>query len=132
MTEARLPPALLTPAITVLRAVHYGVLFFGLVGWLIPNQTVLVIYLAALIALVLQWRINADTCILDNIESWLRHGRFRAPETNPNEGAFLANFIHRVTGIRLTRAGADILIYSLMALFFVLGAAHLAWRAGAL
>lgn len=122
----------MTAAIGLLRGVHYAVLFFGLVGWLIPNQTVLAIYLATLAGLVLQWRINRDTCILDNLESWLRHGRFRAPETNPDEGAFLANFVHRVTGIRFTRRAADVLIYACMAVFFVAGAVHLAWRAGAL
>ena len=132
MTEARLPPALLKPAIALLRTIHYGVLAFGVVGWLIPSSTVLAVYLAMMAGLVLQWRVNRDTCVLDNIESWLAHGRFRAPGVNPDEGAFLANFVHRITGIRFTRRSADMLIYAFMGVFFAAGAAHLAWREGAL
>ncbi len=111
-----------------LRIVHYAALAFGALGWLIPSTPVLIAYLVFLPAIALQWRLNQDSCLLDNVESWLRHGRFRAPGTNPDEGAFVANLIHRVFGVRLTRAGADRLIYGLMMAFFILGAAHLAWR----
>ena len=114
--------------IVVLRVVHYAALAFGALGWLIPVKGVLIAYLAFMALLVVQWRLNRDSCLLDNAESWLRHGRFRAGRDNPNEGAFLANLVHRVCGIMVHEPLASRLIYIVMAVFFVFGALHLAWR----
>jgi len=114
--------------IAALRIVHYAALAFGALGWLIPVKGVLIGYLVFMIALVIQWRLNRDSCLLDNAESWLRHGRFRAGEANPNEGSFLANLVHAVFGIRVHEPLASQLIYIVMAIFFVFGAIHLAWR----
>lgn len=128
MSEAKRPPALLTPVVLALRGLHYAVLVFILVGWAIPNDTALIAHLILIPALAVQWRFNADSCILDNLESWLRHGRFRARDANPDEGAFLANLIYRILGIRMTTAASNAMIYGLMVLFWALSAAHLAWR----
>ncbi len=117
-----------TAIITVLRIVHYAALAFGALGWLIPVKGVLIAYLAFMVLLVVQWRLNKDSCLLDNAESWLKHGRFRAGEANPNEGSFLANVVHRVFGIRVHEPLASQLIYIVMAIFFVFGAIHLSWR----
>ncbi len=111
-----------------LRAVHYAALAFGAIGWLIPVKGVLIAYLVFLTLLVVQWRLNRDSCLLDNAESWLRHGQFRAGPANPNEGAFLANLVHRVFGIMVHEPLASRLIYIVMAVFFIFGAIHLAWR----
>lgn len=114
--------------IAALRIVHYAALSFGALGWLIPVKGVLIAYLAFMVALVVQWRLNRDSCLLDNAESWLKHGQFRAGPANPNEGAFLANLVHRVFGIRVLEPLASQLIYIVMAIFFVFGAIHLVWR----
>ena len=118
----------MTALIPVLRAIHYAALAFGAAGWAIPVKGVLIVYLIFLPALAIQWRLNQDSCLLDNLESWLRHGRFRAGPANPNEGAFLANLVHRVFAIRVHEPLASQLIYIAMGVFFLLGAVHLAWR----
>lgn len=114
--------------IATLRLVHYAALAFGALGWLVPVKGVLITYLAFMVALVVQWWLNKDSCLLDNAESWLKHGRFRAGEANPNEGSFLANVVHQVFGIRVHEPLASRLIYIVMAIFFIFGALHLAWR----
>ncbi len=114
--------------VAILRVIHYAALAFGAVGWMIPSKPVLIVYLVFLMLLVLQWRLNKDSCLLDNAESWLRHGRFRAGAANPNEGSFLANVVHQVFGIRVHEPLASRLIYIVMGVFFVFGAIHLAWR----
>lgn len=103
-------------------------LAFGALGWAIPVKAVLIAYLVFLPALAVQWRLNRDSCLLDNLESWLKHGRFRAGAANPNEGAFLANLVHRVFRIRVLEPLASRLIYIAMAILFAFGAFHLAWR----
>lgn len=114
--------------IAVLRIVHYAALAFGALGWLIPVNSVHIVYLIFMPLLCIQWQLNKDSCLLDNAESWLRHGRFRAGEANPNEGSFLANLVHRAFGIRVVEPMASHLIYIAMGIFFVFGAIHLAGR----
>ena len=47
---------------------------------------------------VLQWQLNRDSCVLNNLECLIRTGRWRNPE-NPEEGAFLLELVRRVTGL---------------------------------
>lgn len=114
--------------IAILRVIHYAALAFGALGWLVPVNGVLIAYLIFMPLLCIHWQINKDSCLLDNAESWLRHGQFRAGEVNPNEGSFLANLIHQVFGIRVVEPLASRLIYIVMGIFFVFGAIHLARR----
>ena len=62
-------------------------------GWAWPAQGWLIFYLIFLPAMVLHWKLNRGACILNNLENWLRHRRWRAPETNPEEGAWLRTLI---------------------------------------
>jgi hypothetical protein len=104
---------------------HVVVLAFIVAGWAVPARTVLFAYLAFLPLVVLHWKINKGACVLNNIESWLRHGRWRAPEKNEEEGAWLRTLVRNLTGIALTRAAMDRIIYAAMAAFWVLAVAHL-------
>lgn len=110
-----------------LRALHYGVLAYGLIGWAIPIAEALIFYLIFLPLLVVQWWFNRDSCILDNVETWLTTGIWRAPQHNPGEGNFVRNLIERVFRVRLSDAANNGLVYGLMALFFAFAAAHLAF-----
>lgn len=112
-----------------LRVIHYAVLGYGCVGWVVPDDGWLVFYLVFLPACALQWRLNRDTCILNNVETWLVTGRWRAPEANPEEGGFIPAVVERVFGHRLDAAGTARLTYGLMALFGLLAAVHLVLRA---
>lgn len=105
---------------------HLVILGFITLGWTIPVRSLLIFYLGFVPATILHWKLNADACILNNLESWLRYRRWRAPERNPEEGAWLRTLIASLTGIRLGKRGGDILIYGAMALFWALGWRHLA------
>jgi hypothetical protein len=102
---------------------HLGILAFIVLGWTIPSRSGLIAYLIFVPATVLQWKLNAGACVLNNLESWLRYRRWRAPERNPEEGAWLRTLIRSLTGIALTRAVMDLIMYGVMALFWAL-----AWR----
>jgi hypothetical protein len=104
---------------------HLAILGFITLGWTVPSRGVLIGYLVFVPATVLQWKLNAGACVLNNLESWLRYGRWRAPDRNPEEGAWLRTLIRSLTGITLTRALMDFIIYGAMALFWALAWRHL-------
>ena len=72
----------------------------------------------------LHWKINRGACVLSNLENWLRHRRWRAPQTNREEGAWLRTLLANTTGIALAPARMDAVIYGALAVFWLLGLAH--------
>ena len=104
--------------------VHILILAVVVVGWLLPGRSWLVSYLIFLPAMFLHWKLNRDACILNNLENWLRHRRWRAPETNREEGAWLRTLLADTTGIALTRKRMDAVIYGAISLFWLLALVH--------
>ena len=104
--------------------IHIAVLAWVVLGWAWPGQGWLTFYLVFLPLMFLHWKLNRGACILSNLENWLRHRRWRMPQTNREEGAWLRTLLADTTGIRLTQARMDAVIYGAMALFWLLGAAH--------
>lgn len=104
--------------------VHIAVLVVVVLGWLLPARPWLIAYMVFLPAMILHWWLNGDACILNNLENWLRHRRWRAPEANREEGAWLRTLLADVTGIELTKARMDAVIYGTVALFWLLALAQ--------
>ena len=103
---------------------HLVVMGFIVLGWLAPWTWLLIFYLTLLPAVALQWQLNQDSCILNNIESLIRTGRWRNP-ANPEEGAFILELARRITGYDISRDGMNAIIYTAMAVFWGLGLGHL-------
>jgi hypothetical protein len=108
--------------------VHIAVLGYVVLGWSVPVRTWLLLYLVFLPAMILHWKLNRDACILNNLENWLRVSRWRAPETNREEGAWLRTLLADGTGIRLSRGQMDAVIYGAMSLFWLLALVRLTGR----
>jgi hypothetical protein len=104
--------------------VHLAILIMVISGWAFPGRGWLAFYLVFLPLMVLHWKLNRDACVLNNLENWLRHRRWRAPETNREEGAWLRTLLADATGLVLSRARMDAVIYGAVSLFWFLGAAH--------
>jgi hypothetical protein len=104
--------------------VHILILMVVALGWLLPARGWLIAYLIFLPAMFLHWKLNRDACILNNLENWLRHHRWRAPETNREEGAWLRMLLADATGIAWTENRMDAVIYGAMSLFWLLALAH--------
>jgi hypothetical protein len=106
---------------------HFLPLLYIVTGWLAPWRGGLIFYLAFLPAVFLQWKLNKSTCVLNNIESLIRTGRWRNP-SNREEGAWLRTLVNDRTGWNLSRTGMDIFINGVMLLFWCLAFARLrAW-----
>jgi len=104
--------------------VHILVLIVIVLGWTWPARGWLIFYLIFLPAMFLHWKLNRDACILNNLENWLRHRRWRAPEANREEGAWLRTLLADATGITLTRARMDAVIYAAISLFWLVALAR--------
>lgn len=113
--------------VAALRALHYAILAWGIVGWTFPHQGWLIAYLVAMPAIALQWLLNRNTCVLNNVESWIATGRWRDPQ-DAEQGGFIAGIVARATGWRPSAQQADMISYGLLFVFWCLGAAHLALR----
>jgi hypothetical protein len=104
---------------------HLVFLAFITLGWLAPSRPVLIAYMIFLPAVMLHWRLNGGACALNNMENWLRYRRWRAPERNPEEGAWLRTLTRSWTGVALTEGKMDVIIYAAMGLFWLLAVVHL-------
>jgi len=106
---------------------HLALVFFALLGWLMPWRAGLIFYLCYIPAMFLTWQFNEGSCILNNLENLVRLGRWRNPK-NREEGAFLKTLVEDLTGLELTKRLMNAVIYCLISIFWLLGAGHLAWQ----
>ncbi|MBV9063367.1 MAG: hypothetical protein JOY77_10645 [Alphaproteobacteria bacterium] len=107
--------------------IHFLPLMYVVSGWLAPWRGALIFYLVFLPAMFLQWKLNKSSCVLNNIESLIRTGRWRNP-ANREEGAWLRTLVNGKTGWNLSRTAMDIFINGVMVLFWLLALARLrAW-----
>ena len=103
---------------------HLALVIFALLGWLMPWRPALIFYLCYIPAMFLTWQLNDGSCVLNNIESWLRYGTWRA-EQNAEEGAWLMTLIKNLTGIQLKPWQVDLITYGIMASLWGAGLSHL-------
>jgi len=101
---------------------------FVLVGWLISSYEALMFYLVLLPAMATQWAINRRSCIINNIESWLRSGRWRDPE-NPEEGGFLLMLCDWAFAMRPSPITLDRVSYAVVIFLWLLALGHMSWLA---
>lgn len=102
---------------------HFAVMIAIVGGWAVPLHVFLLVYLFFVPAMALQWQFNRNSCVLNNIESFLRYGTWRA-EQNAEEGAWLLNLIKSVTGIALKVWQVDLLTYAVLALLWFAAFSH--------
>ena len=105
---------------------HFAVMIYIVAGWTIPVRPMLMFYLGFLPLVAIQWQFNKNSCVLNNIESWLRYGTWRA-EQNAEEGAWLLTLVRNATGIALKPWQMDAITYGVMAGLWLGGFSHLYW-----
>jgi hypothetical protein len=92
-------------------------------GWLVPVAMALAFYMAVLPIIAVQWLINKGSCVLNNFESWLRHGNWRDAR-NAEEAGWLSMLAHWLFRWRASRKTLDALSYGTVAALWLLAFAH--------
>lgn len=108
-----------------LKIVHWVVVVYNLTGWLAASQAWLMAYLVFVPIMVIHWRLNNNTCILNNVETWIESGKWRN-EGNPEEGAFVHTALQRALGWAPPKKLFDQLIYVVMLILWTV--AYFKWR----
>jgi hypothetical protein len=107
---------------------HLVVGLYICLGWFLSAPWMLPFYLLLLPAIMTQWYVNQGSCVMNNIESWLRSGRWRDPN-NPEEGGFLLMLSQWMFGIRPHPVVLDRLSYAAVFVLWVLAASRFSWFA---
>jgi hypothetical protein len=107
---------------------HLAVSGYILVGWLVSPAPALTFYLLLLPAIATQWYVNRGSCVMNNVESWLRSGRWRDPK-NPEEGGFLLMLCHWLFRVRPHPIVLDRFSYATVLLLWLLAASRFSWFA---
>ena len=103
---------------------HIAMMLYIVLGWTAPWRDALIVYLVFVPSVIAQWRLNNNTCVLNNIESLMRTGKWRNPK-NREEGAWLHTLITDKTGVPISKFQLDIIMYSVMAALWGVGFWHL-------
>lgn len=102
---------------------HFAVMGYIVLGWLSTSRAALVFYMLFLPAVVVQWWINRNSCVLNNLESLLRSGRWRDP-SNLEEGAWLLTMVKHTLRLQISPMLLNLLVYVSMLAFWALASAH--------
>jgi hypothetical protein len=97
------------------HALHVALVFFGLLGWLIPSAPWLITHLIFIPSLIVVWALNKGVWPLNNLESRLTTARWRNP-ANAEEGSFIVAIVARYLNLHPTQRTMDHITYALMAL----------------
>ena len=107
------------------HAFHMLLVFYGLLGWLIPSEPWLIAHLTFIPGLLAVWRVNDGVCPLNNLESFLTTGVWRN-SANPEEGSFIRAVVARYLTLEPTQKQMDTVTYAIVAAVWLLSCLHLA------
>ncbi|MDB2447303.1 DUF2784 family protein [bacterium] len=109
--------AIITTIIKLLGLLHFAVLLFLLFGWVSTNNNVLMTHIFTVLLIMLQWKLNDGTCLLTNLEHYLKR-KFGIADTEEKvskeeEERFTEKLLSKI-GLKLTDMQLKVLIYSLL------------------
>src|SRR5262245_8552561 len=105
---------------------HLAVAVYILSGWIVSSPVALAFYLLLLPAIMTQWYVNRGSCVINNVESWLRSGRWRDPN-NPEEGGFLLMLCRWLFRVRPHPLVLDRFAYATVLILWLLAASRFSW-----
>ena len=125
--ECRVGPRLDGLGLSFLSS-HLAIGAYILFGWITSSPPALAFYLLLLPAIATQWYVNRGSCVMNNVESWLRGGRWRDP-TNAEEGGFLLMLSQWLFRIRPHPLVLDRFSYVAVFILWLLAASRFSWFA---
>lgn len=105
---------------------HFAVMIYIVLGWAVPVNAMLVFYVCFLPLVAIQWQFNKNSCVLNNMESLIRSGRWRDPH-NKEEGAWLLTLATNLFGYPLKAWHIEVFTYFILVMLWSAGLSHLLW-----
>jgi hypothetical protein len=87
---------------------HTAIVAFSLIGWLLPTTEMLQIYIVIMVAIMGQWAVCDNKCILTIWEDKLRGNK-----AVPGSESFIGQVIFRLMGWKPSEKNVDRLSYSI-------------------
>lgn len=103
--------------VRLIHFLHWAIIAFVVLGWLIPFESILWIHIFVIPALVIHWQTNKGRCVLTQIED-----RLKRPEdltAAEEEESFIRKAFRNYLGIKLTDQSLKVLIYTAMGLAWI-------------
>jgi hypothetical protein len=122
-TEKTGPSALEQTVRLVLFALHFVLILYIGLGWLIPSRNALFLYTLLLPLIAIQWLLNGGASIVNNIENLVLSGKWSDPR-NLFEGAFFRTLLHAV-GVPASQAQITTALCFLMLIFWIAAICHM-------
>ena len=101
----------------LLFTVHFAIIAYVSLGWLIPSRVALYCYALLLPLIAIQWVLNGGASIINNIENLVRFHRWSDPR-NELEGAFFKTLLH-LAGVRASQAQITTVLCFVMLIFWI-------------
>jgi len=105
---------------------HLAVGAYILFGWISSSPPALAFYLLLLPVIATQWYVNRGSCVMNNVESWLRSGRWRDPN-NPEEAGFLLMLCQWMFRVRPHPVVLDRFSYVAIFILWMIAASRFSW-----
>jgi hypothetical protein len=103
---------------------HLAVCLYILSGWAVSSAPALMFYLVFLPVVAMQWMVNHSSCVINNLETFMRTGHWR-DASNPEEGRFVSMILSWLFVAGPSRAQLDFLCYGTLFVLWLLAFAHL-------
>jgi len=103
---------------------HLAVCLYILTGWAVSSAPALMFYLVFLPVVAMQWMVNHSSCVINNLETFLRTGHWR-DASNLEEGRFVSMLLSWLFGMRPGQAQLDFLCYGMLFALWLFAFAHL-------
>ena len=108
--------------VAIIKISHLAILIFVVFGWLIANPTVLTTHLIFLPIMIVQWQFNQGTCILTNLENYVKG---EVAEKTEQQGQFIKTILGKFFNPLPTDATLKKVVYGIVFLSWLLSASHL-------
>lgn len=107
-----------TIPVLAVRASHYAILFFIMLGWAFAQKGILIFHMVMIPLVILQWKINHGRCLLTDLEHHLMPTE--EDQTDNESEGFVARILRTLFKIELTPTQLMNFIYAVMAVSFII------------
>ncbi len=106
-------------AISLIRALHLGILLFVVFGWIFEDAYILWFHIALLPLILLQWKLNKGRCVLTDLEYFLV-GENKSTSEGDEAPGFVRRIVMSVCNVNPTEEQLEHVLTAIMTICWLL------------